>query len=81
MIHINHIYHINDTFRILNGFSEENIKEGFKENIDIVVPITENFKEKFIEMMLSSELKVILNYNQLHIGLPLNSNKSIKLKV
>lgn len=75
------IHLINDTSSIINGFKNKNINEIFTQNTEMKIRINDNFKEKFIDLMLSSELKNILNYNELQIDLADKEKTSKKMKI
>jgi hypothetical protein len=72
---------IDNNFRILNGFKTERISNKFSQREDIIVNIEEDFREKFIDLMLSGELKSMLNYSLLQNELPGNSGKTTKVKI
>jgi hypothetical protein len=72
---------IDETFKILNGFKQSNINDNFPFNKKFIIKITDNFKEKFIELMLSEPLKKILTYNELQTDLSKNEMKHNKIKI
>lgn len=67
---------IDDNFRILNGFKQKQINDTFSRRENTIIDIKENFREKFIDLMLSVELKSMLNYSLLQQELPANAGKS-----
>lgn len=72
---------IDDNFRILNGFKQKQINDTFSRRENTIIDIKENFREKFIDLMLSSELRAMLSYSQMQNDLPTNSVKKNKVKV
>lgn len=77
----NIIEFMDDNFRILNGFKKERINYKFSQHENVIINIEENFQEKFMDLMLSVELKSIFNYSKLQYELPVNLGKTSKIKM
>jgi len=72
---------IGETFRIIEGFKLENINMEFnKPHTSYQVKTEENFKEKFTDLLLSDELKRVLNYSRLQNDLPKTNSIKDKTK-
>jgi len=53
----------------LSNFNPDNINQNFEEKEKINLNVNENLPEKFLDLMLSNELKLIFQYNDLQNSL------------
>lgn len=63
---------LDEIFDAISGFDYDQISEQFKETDSILFNLSEPFEEKFIDLMLSKELKAILEHGELQNSMSTN---------
>ncbi len=66
---------LDDYFDYLANFNPDNINPLFNEKEEIIITADKNLAGKFLDLMLSPELKLIVQYNDLQNSLSIKSHK------
>jgi hypothetical protein len=72
---------LDEVFDLVSGWDLEWVSDLFKEKELVILNLDQSFENKFIDLMLSKELKVVLEHGELQNSMPSNEviNKKIKM--